>query len=194
MKKSFAMTLLLWFMLIITACAPSDSPSSDSPLYPSPNARPPAVFVNDTYYQVFENRQTVVPLIDDTWAYLGEIQNTVPGYESPIEKFQSNGDIIGAAIYHSYEGHIPITTTTWGDPLEEEVIGDSIIVVLRGQRYLYISEDVRADAFKISDAVVRHSLMVNEVIYSLMGISSDCDSLLDDSYIFLGEVTSAAPI
>jgi hypothetical protein len=152
----------------------------------------PAVFVNDTYFRIFDDRQRYVPGLDDTWVYLGTIESTVPGWESPTQNFQTNNEsMIGAEIYHSSDGRIPIAESVWGDPLNKEIIGDSIIVVFEGQRLLYISDEAHSEAYEVMNAVVRPSLMVDGVIYSLM--KSGGGSVLE-SYIYLGEITSAVPI
>ena len=153
----------------------------------------PAVFVNNTYYQIFENRQPNIPELGERWVYLGDIQSTVPAYKSPAENFQTNHGMIGARIYHAHDGRIPVTTSTWGDALDEEIIGDSIIVVYEGQRFLYISEEAHAEAVKIMDSVERQSLLIDGVMYSLMATEFG-GSFSVDSYIFLGEVKSAVPL
>jgi len=152
----------------------------------------PAVFVNDIYFRFFDEKQNIVPDIDDTWAYLGNIQSSVPGWESPVQNFQTNNEqMIGAEIFHSSIGRIPITSSVWDDPLNEEAVGDSIIVVFNGQRILYISEEAHTEAYKVMSAVVRHSLMIDEIIYSFMGSGN---GVILNSYTYLGETTSAVPI
>jgi len=170
-------------------------PGIPKPSAPRPSlqwALPPAVFVNDKYYQAFEGRQQYVPHLDDNWVYLGDIRSAVPGYESPTTNFQANQDIIGAEIYHAQEGRI-LFAHLGDDYLGEEVIGDSIIVVFEGQRSVYISDEVRAEVQKIMDAVKRHSLLVDDVMYSLMATLGGGYSSLND-YIFLGEVRSAVSL
>jgi hypothetical protein len=57
---------------------------------------------------------------------------------------------------------------------------------------LYISEEARADIFKIMDDVVRPSLMIDGQLYNLMSFGDGNFNL--DNHIFLGEVISAVPI
>ena len=123
---------------------------------------------------------------------MGNIQESVS--DSPAKNFQANYNIVGAEIYHSDEGRIRITDSAWGDPLNDEVIGDSIIVVYEGQRSMYISDEARADVFAIINAAKRHSLMVDGVLYSLMSHSGGEPASIPDSYSFLGVVASAVPI
>ena len=171
----------------------ADEPDEDTS--PSPEMRTaavPAVFVNDTYFRIFDDKQHIVPDLDDTWVYLGSIQSSAPGWGSPAQNFQTNNELMmGADIFHSYEGHIPITNSVWEDPLNEEVVGDSIIVVFEGMRILYITEEAHTEAYKVMGAVERHSLMVDGVIYSLMGSRS---GNIPDGSVYLGEITSAVPI
>jgi hypothetical protein len=155
-------------------------------------ALPPMVFVNDKIYQIYS--PDIVSIPDETWVYIGDILSTVPGYESPTQNFQTNMDMPGAEIYHSYAGRIHITNTTWGDPLDDEVFGDSIIVGFEGNRYMFISEDARDEVYMISDDVVRSSLMIDGYIYSLMGSFSGGSSHLGSNHVFLGEVTDAVPL
>ena len=130
----------------------------------------PAVFVNDTYFRIYADElHHHVPDLDNTWVYLGNVQSAVPGWESPTQNFQTNNEaLIGAEIYYSSGGRIPVMNSVWNDPLEEEIIGDIITISFEGSRLWYISEEAHTDAFEVMDAVVRHSLMVDEVMYSLM--------------------------
>jgi hypothetical protein len=154
---------------------------------------PSAVFVNDTFYRLFESRQSYVPELDNLWVYLGEIQSTLPTYENPNDNFQANREIVGSKIYHSYEGCIPVTDFG-NDYLGEEVIGDSIIAVIKGHRYLYLSDEANAEVEKIFDAVKRPSLLVDGVMYSLMSTWGRVEFKLDDNYTFLGTVTGAVSL
>jgi len=66
----------------------------------------PAVFVNDTYYRFFDVPRHRLPALDDSWVFLGTIEGTVPGWESPTQNYQSNNDgLIGAEIFHSSRPH-----------------------------------------------------------------------------------------
>ena len=208
---ALSMTLLV-LLVIVTGCKRNDAevkPQDGGSIYTSGivadepdgnttlstemhDAAVPAVFVNDTYFRIYDDRQDVVPELDDTWIYLGSIQSSALGWEPPTQNFQTNNDLmIGAEIFHSYEGHIPVTNSVWNDPLNEEVVGESIIVVFEGKRILYITEKAHTEAYKIMGAVERHSLMVDGVIYSLMGSRSGG---IEDNCIFIGEIASAVPI
>jgi len=156
----------------------------------------PAVFVNDTYFRIYTDEQHhSIPDLDDTWVYLGNILNSVPGWESPTQNFQSNNEaMIGAQIYHSSGGRIPVTNSAWGDPLEEEVIGDSVIVIFEGSWLWYISEETHSEVIEVMNAVVRHSLMIDGFIYSLMATAGGEDFSLSDNHVFLGEVASAVSL
>jgi hypothetical protein len=153
-----------------------------------------AVFVNDTYYQFFADQQSVVPELDKTWKYIGDIQSASEGLKAPTINFQASFDMIGAKIYHSYKGRIPVTNSIWGDTLDEEVIGDSIIVVFEGKRYLYITGDAWNEAYKIMESVEMSSLLVDGVMYILRGTASGGEFSLNDDYVFLGEVESAVSL
>jgi hypothetical protein len=157
----------------------------------------PAVFVNDTYFRVFtaDEQQHIVPQIDDTWVYLGDIQSNVPGWQSPTQNYQTNNErMLGAEIYYSSEGRIPVTNSAWGDPLEEEVVGVSIIVVFEDLRLLYISEEAHDELIEVMNTIMRPSLMVDGVMYSLMATAGGGDFSLSDNHIFLGEIASATPM
>ena len=213
MKKSVALSIVLLILLAtITGCRGNDaeiksqdvestytsdivSDEPDESITPSPemhDAAVPAVFVNDTYFRIFDDRQDIVPDVDDTWVYLGKIQGSVPGWKSPTQNFQTNNEaMIGAEIFFSSEGRIPVTSSAWGDPIDEEIVGDIVIVVFEGSRLWYISEEAHSEVIEVMNAVVRHSLMVDGVIYSLMGTAGGGDFSLSDNHIFLGEVVSA---
>lgn len=156
----------------------------------------PAVFVNDTYFRIYDDRQEYVPLIDDTWDCLGDIQTAVPSYESPTVNFQTNHELmVGAEIYHSPESRISVTVSTWNDPIDEVVIGESIIVVFQGQRLWYITENAHDEVIQVMEgSAVRSSLMVDGEIYSLMGTAGGSSFTFNDSYIFIGEVIDAVPM
>jgi hypothetical protein len=212
MKKYTALSIaLLILLLTLTGCAgngaiagsqyngygTSDIEELDENTSEVRWAAVPAVFVNDTYFRVFtaDEQQHIVPNIDDTWVYLGDIQSNVPGWESPTQNFQTNNArMLGAKIYYSSEGRIPVTNSAWGDPLEEEVIGDSIIVVFEDLRLLYISEDAHDKVIEIMNTVMRHSLMVEGVMYSLMATAGGGVFSLSDNHVFLGEIASAVPM
>jgi len=156
----------------------------------------PAVFVNDTYFRIYADElYQPFPDFDDSWIYLGNIQSAAPGWESPTQNFQTNNEaMIGAEIYHSSAGHIPVTSSVWGDPLDEEIIGDSVIVVFENSRLWYITEEAHSETYKIMGAVERHSLMVDGILYSLMGSAGGGNPVIDDSYTYIGEVVSAVPM
>jgi len=156
----------------------------------------PAVFVNDTYFRIYADGQYHdIPDLDDTWVYLGSIQSAAPGWESPTQNYQTNNEtMIGAEIYYSSDGRIPVTNSTWGDPLDEEIIGDSVIVIFGEFQLWYITEEAHLVVIEVMDTVVRHSLMVDGVIYSLMATAGGGDFSLNENYIFLGEVESAVPM
>ena len=219
MTKTITMVLIAAFISVLTACTtsypsnpPDQTPEVSVPMVPSSPevettdtvptpamrwAAIPAVFVNDTYFRIFDDRQHIVPDLDDTWVYLGNIRSAAPGGGKPTQNFQTTNDrMIGAEIYHSSEGRIPITESVWGDPLDEEISGDCIIVVFEDQRIMYVSEEAHSKAYQVMDAVVRHSLMVDGVMYSFMGSGLDSDIVPNpnDNYVFLGEVESAVPI
>jgi len=199
MKKTIiTIAVLLLSLIAITGCRNAgeayldvesavDEPESVIPH--APGTWLPSVFVNNTLYFSFEHRQHHVAEPGDTWVYIGEIQSVVPQSGMPTENFQSNHGMEGARIYHAYAGRIPITTCVWGGVLEEEIAGDSIIVVYNGQRSMYISEEAREQAFHIMDSVQRNSLMVDDVVYVLMA-SAFGGRFSTDGNVFLGEVES----
>jgi len=200
MKKSIALILAVALFVVLAGCGNSNqgkdtlppAPTHDDTTPPAaPSARPPSVFVNDTYYQIFESRQSAVPELDESWDYLGTVQSEVSLSETPTGNFQASGSGIGAEIYHSYDGRIPLY---YMDDYLGEKYGDSIIVVFNGQRSLYISNDVRDEIYRIFDTVQLHCLLVDGDMYKLRSIAGGGDFSLSDSYIFLGEVNSAVSL
>lgn len=196
---SITIAILLLLLVTITGCGNSDEiyldveslvDESESIIPATPGTWPPTVFVNNTLYFSFEHRQHYVAEPGDTWVYIGEIQSVVPQSGMPTENFQSNHGMAGARIYHAYAGRIPITTCVWGGVLDEEVTGDSIIVVYNGQRIMYISEEAHEQVFHIMNSVQRNSLMVDDVVYVLIA-SEFGGHFSADGNIFLGEVESA---
>ena len=214
MKKSTALSMALLILLFaLTGCA-GNGAMSDSQVGGGTNtantdgeeldentsetrwAAVPAVFVNDTYFRIYADElHHPIADLDNTWVSLGTIQSAVPGWEPPTQNFQTNNEaMIGAEIYFSSEGRIPITNSAWGDPLDEEIVGEIVIVVFEGSRLWYISEEAHSEVIEVMNAVVRHSLMVDGVIYSLMATAGGGGFSLSDDHIFLGEVASAVPM
>ena len=156
----------------------------------------PAVFVNDTYFRIFADElYHPFPDLDDTWVFLGTIQSAAPGWEPPTQNFQTNNEaMIGAEIYFASGGRIPVSYSAWDDPIDEEVFGDSVIVLFNGSRLWYITEEAHSEVIEKMNAVERHSLMVDGVMYSLMGSAGGGNLVIDGSYAFLGEVLSSVPI
>jgi len=151
----------------------------------------PAVFVNDTWFRIFEDHQRIVPHLDDTWVYLGVIQSAVPGWESPVMNFQTNDErMIGAEIFHSSNAHIPVTNDAWGDPMNGEIIGEGIVVIFGDLRILYVAEETSAKILDLMNKVERHSLMIDGIIYSLMATVGGGVFSITEDHIFLGEVAS----
>ena len=192
MRRTIIAVLLL-SMLTIAGCGSTNVANSNDATVER-WALPPLVFVNNTYYQMFGNLPPDISELDEIWIYLGDIQSAVPGYKFPTENFQANHGRIGARIYHAYDGRIPVNVCEWGDALEEEVIGNSIIVVYEGQRYLYISEEARTEVMKILNSVERQSLLVDGVMYSLRATAFGGNFSINDSFTFLGEVESAVSL
>jgi len=215
MRNTTVAALLFTFIFMLAACTPSyslglpakpeqasDSLSSEAEAdnaasYPETRwAAVPAVFVNDTYFRIYaDEKHHNITDLDNTWVYLGTVRSAVPGWEPPTQNFQTNNEaLIGAEIYHSSGCRIPINYSTWGDPLDEEIVGDIVIVVFEGSRLWYISEEAHSEAFEVMDVVVRHSLMVDGVMYSLMATSGGGGFSLSDNHVYLGEVASAVPM
>ena len=156
----------------------------------------PAVFVNDTYFRLYTDElHHTIPDLDNTWVNLGVIKSAVQSWESPTQNFQTNNEaMVGAEVYFASGCCIPVTNSVWGDPIEEMVIGDAVIVVFENNRLLYISEDAHAEVMIVMDVAVRHSLMVDGVIYSLMATAGGGGFSPGDNHVYLGEVTSAVPM
>jgi len=155
---------------------------------------PPAVFVNDTWFGILEGRDNLIPALDDSWTFLGVVQTVVELHKSPTENFQSNSFPIGARIYHSYEGRIPVTNNIWGEPIDEEAFGNSIILVFDGTRVMLGSEEARDEFVRVMEANgVRKSLNIEGMVYSLMATVGGGFITVED-YIFLGEVMSSSDI
>ena len=195
----YAITAIISLVMFAGCASPyevkQEAQVLETTLLPFPTAQEPmrcvapsAVFVNDSYYRLFEARQHIVPKLDNLWVYLGEVQSTVPGYESPTENFQVNWEgAIGAKIYHTHEGRVPVHDLG-DDYLGREVIGDSIIVVFSENRYLYLSEETYSKVEEIFNSVKRSSLLIDGILYSL--IRTGGNFYLNDTYTFLGKVTS----
>ena len=158
-------------------------------------ARPPAVFVNDTWFQIFVERNNQIPPLDDSWTFLGTIQTIVAGYLPLTENFQSNMDLLGARIYHNYLGRIPVTNNTWGEPIDEEAFGESIIVVYENRRIMFISEESMAEVLTVmKNNGARRSLNIDGTVYSLMATAGGGHFAIGESHIFLGEIISSSDI
>ena len=156
----------------------------------------PAVFVNDTYFRIYADElHHPIQDLDNTWVSLGHIQSAVPAWESPTQNFQTNNEaMIGAEVLFTSGGRIPVSNSVWGDSIEDEVVGDIVIVTFEGSRLWYISEEAHSEVMIARDVAVRHSLMVDGALYSLMSTTGGESSSIPDTFIFLGEVTSAAPM
>ena len=210
MKKLTALSVaLLILLLAVTGCAGNDAMAGSQFGVGSNTANidgeeldntsevrwaaVPAVFVNDTYFRIYADEQHhPIKDLDNTWVLLGNIQSAVPGWEYPTQNFQTNNEaMIGAEIYLSSGGRIPVTNSVWGDPIEEEVIGDIAVVTFEGSRLWYISDETHSEVVEVMDTIVRHSLMVDGVMYSLMSTAGGGRFSLNDNYIFLGEVVGA---
>jgi hypothetical protein len=156
----------------------------------------PAVFVNDTYFRIYADElHHPIQDLDNTWVSLGNVRSSVPGWDSPTNNFQTNNEaMIGAEIHFASRGRIPVNNSVWGDPIEEEVIGDIVLVVFEGARLWYISEEAHSEVMTVMDVAVRHSLMVEGVMYSLMATAGGGSFSLNDNHVFLGEIASAVPM
>jgi len=184
---------------VLTSCAGSGT-VADSQYYGGAYAEStpemrwaavPAVFVNDTWFRIFDDRQHIVPELDDTWVFIGTLQSTVPGWESPTQNFQTNNEaMIGSEIFYSAGGCIAVNTCAWGDPIDEVIIGDSIIVVYEGSRLYFISDEAHTEVMNVMNAFMRHTIMVDGVMYSLMATAGGGGFSLSDNHVFLGEITS----
>ena len=198
-KTIFLSAVLFLLCAIIIGCGASGSsqpePEIDEAASEVRWAAVPAVFVNDTYFRIFaDEHHHPIPDLDDSWVLLGTVQSAAPGWESPTENFHTNNEMmIGSEIYFSSGGRIPVTTSTWGDPIDEEVTGDSVIIVFEGSKLWYLSEAVHDEVIRAME-VARHSLMVDGVLYSLMATAGGGDFTIGDNHIFLGEVESAVPM
>ena len=158
-------------------------------------ARPPAVFVNDTWFQIFQERNNQIPPIDDSWTFLGTIQTIVAGHLPLTENFQSNMDLPGARIYHNYLARIPVTNNTWGEPINEEAFGESIIVVYENRRIMFIPEESMAKVLAVMKAGgERRSLNIDGAVYSLMATAGGGHFAISEGHIFLGEIISSSDI
>jgi hypothetical protein len=172
-----------------------DGENNDDTFHEIRWAAVPAVFVNDTWYRIYDDRHDIIPELDNSWQFLGEIQSIAPAYESPAVNFQANFDQLGGKIYHNYEARIPVNTGSWPAAINEEVIGDSIIVVFEEGRMLLISEVAHDEVMIIMESVMRDSLFIDGYIYSLMGSAGGSVlDLDDDDHIFLGVIHSAVSV
>jgi len=191
MKKTILTTAVFLLSLIaISACGNTyDVSLYDTPVPAAPGAWPPSIFVNNTLYYAFEHRPDHVPEPGDMWVYIGDIQRTVASLLSgfPTENFQSNNGMIGARIYHSYTGRVHVTNCAWNGPLDEEVIGDSMIVVYGEWHILYLSREVLDEVVQIMNSVQKNSLLVEGVLYNHIRTEFG-NHLSADNYVFLGEV------
>jgi hypothetical protein len=204
MKKSTALSIaLLILLLTLTGCAGSvgdgtntDGEGMDVNTSEERWAAIPAVFVNDTYFRFYKDElHHPSQNLDSTWVSLGNIQSAAPDGEAPAQNFQTNNEtLIGAEVFFSSGGRIPVANSAWGDPLDEEIAGDIVIVVYKRSRLWYISEESHSEVVAIMDMAERHSLMVDGLMYSLMARARGGAFSLNDDHIFLGEVMSAVPM
>lgn len=198
MRKFIVLALLATVLTVQLAGCSSASNAVTDDASQAENEQPvlwdlvPSVFVGDKYFRIHDERQDIVPEIDDTWTYLGDVLETVPSYELPESNFQANTDIVGAEIYHCAESRIPVTISTWGDAIDEEIIGESIIVVFGGQRLLYITESAHNEVMEVMEnSVARSCIMVDGELYIFMGTVTGNDYPYSEEHIYLGEVTDA---
>ena len=152
----------------------------------------PAVFANDTWFRIFDDRQQIIPSIDDTWINLGRIQSAVQGWESPTQNFQSNDEgLVGAYIYHSPQAGIRVINNAWGEPMDTEVMGEAIIVTLNGRNIMYITEESQSKVLDVMNEATRHSLMIDGILYSLMATASGGSFSITENHILIGEVADS---
>ena len=133
-----------------------DSPESSSGIH---WATVPAIYVNDIFFRIYANSQHhYVPELDDTWELIGNIKDATPGWESPNQNFQTNNiALMGAEIYYSSIGRVRITSNMWGIPIDEEVIGDSVIVNFDGSRLLFITEATHSEVIRVMETIFSKS-------------------------------------
>ena len=217
MKKMWlALLVAMCLMATLTACGENNVPSSGMAVVALPEptdeqksilnaadsdefedilwAAVPAVFVNDEWYRIYDERQEIVPELTDEWVYIGDIQSIAPAHEPPTENFQANFGQLGARLYRNNETRIPVKTGSWLASIDEEVIGDGILVEFEDKHILFVSETAHDEVMEIMNAVERDSLMIDESIYSLMGSSSGDNSIDLDKCVFIGEVKNAVSV
>jgi len=158
------------------------------------NVAPPLILVDGVCYWMYDDSVGVAQQLNDSWAYVGKVRGRVSAGVRPKKNLHANHEIVGAEIYHSNEGRIRIRNTLWGDPINDEIIGNCVIVAFEGQFTLYISEEAHADVYTIMDTAERPSLMIDGVVYSLMSAVDDDDISIPDSFVYLGIVESTVPI
>ena len=147
-----------------------------------------AVFVNDSWFCLHEERQHLIPAIDDDWVHLGQIQSAVDFLEIPSENFQTNATgLVGAHVYHSPNAHIRITNNARNEFVDRVIYGEAVIVSHNGRRILHVSEETIDTIIATMNEDLRQSLMVDGVRYSLMSTTGG-GFVPSTNHTFLGEI------
>ena len=206
MKKIIiTIAALLLLLAAFTGCGSSGEAIPDHVYTPPPpppgGVLPPMVFVNDRLYLIDGSPWLPVPEPGDIWVYIGDIESVVPvsEHQVPTENFQGNHSAmwiagIGARIYHSYNGPIPITIRHWDQSTYNgEIMGDSIIVVYGYQRHIFVTEEFRTEMSRMRNAVKRRSLQMDGAIHHHI-VTISGGEFSTDGNVFLGEVESAVSI
>ena len=154
----------------------------------------PMMYVNGQIY-IFHSNSQFHPLeLGSDWTYIGTVQSHTSKWGAlPAENFQENHNLvkIGSEIYHSTEGSVYFNP---GFDYEDEIFGDSIIVLSDGIYYQYIVEEDSGIIIDRKNAFMNSAcLIVNDVKYQQKASISGDGFQLDNSYIFLGEVESVVP-
>jgi len=104
------------------------------------DALPPLLMVNDVMYQSYTDNPNIAQELADSWNYIGKVESCVGLTELPRINFQANHKIVGAEIYHSFEGRIEVHNydrNSQGD--RKEFFGDSVIVTYNGLYFQYLA-------------------------------------------------------
>ena len=138
MYKHLILAMLCAFLLVNCYVSTSEIHDESDIIHittPPGGSLPPGVLVNDGWYSAF--RTFIVPELDDSWTFIGEIQSNV---RNPSDNLSSNTVPVGSRVYHSYEGRITINEWGFAGWLSTYWYGDTIIVVVGEQHQQFISQ------------------------------------------------------
>ena len=150
MIKRLALLCVILMMLALAGCVGRHVPSygGTAPQEPIPTpgptgTMPPMIFVNDILY-LPGTAPWYIPEICEDWAFVGEVQSLTEHFNTiPTQHLQTNHSesFLGARVYHSPSGRIRVSRRHGGAYSYREIYGDSLIVIVNGEKQHYVSEE-----------------------------------------------------